>query len=398
MIGRNGIDVTKEGGDYIFDLDYTDFPVIGAVPAGTTYALIYNPATGKYSQLPIALLGSVGEAPVDGNTYGRKDAGWTIIGAGGVTSVFGRTGAVVAANSDYTFAQIGSKPTTVAGYGITDALTDAPSDGVSYVRRSAAWVRSREVLTADRTYYVRTDGNNANNGLTNTAGGAFLTIQKAVDVVASLDLSIYQATIQVGPGTYAGGIVLTGCVGSKPPSLVGDTTTPANVVISHNNDVVACTGPTSYWRVGGFKITATSGHGLRCTTGAVLIFEKMEFGSFNASFSQLYAESYGAIQAGFAIFNYTITGGAAVHANAAYGGFIQLPYNTITLVGTPAFAAFATANNLGQLRADSVTFSGGATGKRYDANSLGLINGTGGNATYFPGSIAGTTATGGQYL
>ena len=39
-----------------------------------------------------------------------------------VTSVFGRTGAVVAAANDYAFAQIGSKPTTLGGYGITDAL------------------------------------------------------------------------------------------------------------------------------------------------------------------------------------------------------------------------------------------------------------------------------------
>src|SRR4030095_5556362 len=42
-------------------------------------------------------------------------------GGGAVSSVFGRTGAVVAAINDYTFAQIGSKPTTLSGYGITDA-------------------------------------------------------------------------------------------------------------------------------------------------------------------------------------------------------------------------------------------------------------------------------------
>ena len=42
-------------------------------------------------------------------------------GAGAVSSVFGRTGDVVATVNDYTFAQIGSKPTTLAGYGITDA-------------------------------------------------------------------------------------------------------------------------------------------------------------------------------------------------------------------------------------------------------------------------------------
>lgn len=41
-----------------------------------------------------------------------------------VSSVFGRTGAVVAASNDYTFAQIGSTPTTLAGYGITDAMSN----------------------------------------------------------------------------------------------------------------------------------------------------------------------------------------------------------------------------------------------------------------------------------
>lgn len=39
----------------------------------------------------------------------------------GVSSVFGRSGAVTAQSGDYTFAQIGSTPTTLSGYGITDA-------------------------------------------------------------------------------------------------------------------------------------------------------------------------------------------------------------------------------------------------------------------------------------
>jgi hypothetical protein len=53
-------------------------------------------------------------------------AGTTAISfpAAPVTSVFGRTGAVVAATGDYTFAQIGSTPTTLSGYGITNAVTN----------------------------------------------------------------------------------------------------------------------------------------------------------------------------------------------------------------------------------------------------------------------------------
>lgn len=47
---------------------------------------------------------------------------------GGITSVFGRsTPAITAQSGDYTFSQIGSTPTTIAGYGITDALTGAAS-------------------------------------------------------------------------------------------------------------------------------------------------------------------------------------------------------------------------------------------------------------------------------
>jgi hypothetical protein len=41
--------------------------------------------------------------------------------------------------------------------------------------------------------------------------------------------------------------------------------------------------------------------------------------------------------------------------------------------------------------------SGGATGKRYVAELNGVINTFGGGANYFPGNVAGTTATGGQY-
>ena len=37
-------------------------------------------------------------------------------------------GAVVAAANDYSFAQIGSKPTTISGYGITDAFTQTLAD------------------------------------------------------------------------------------------------------------------------------------------------------------------------------------------------------------------------------------------------------------------------------
>lgn len=61
---------------------------------------------------------------------------------------------------------------------------------------------ARDILTANRSYFVRTDGSDANTGLNNTAGAAFLTVQKALDVVGALDLSTFSATIWINDGTY----------------------------------------------------------------------------------------------------------------------------------------------------------------------------------------------------
>ncbi len=47
------------------------------------------------------------------------------------------------------------------------------------------------------TYYVRTDGNNANTGLTDSAGGAWLTVQKAANTMVAGD------SVIVGNGTFA---------------------------------------------------------------------------------------------------------------------------------------------------------------------------------------------------
>jgi hypothetical protein len=57
-----------------------------------------------------------------------------------VTSIFGRVGSVTAAAGDYTFVQIGSTPTTLAGYGITDAEPSIAAGTVAqYWRGDKSW-------------------------------------------------------------------------------------------------------------------------------------------------------------------------------------------------------------------------------------------------------------------
>lgn len=72
--------------------------------------------------------GNITFAVGDWVVYGADGLWYKSLNSNEVTSVFGRTGTVIAQTGDYTFAQIGSKPTTVSGYGITDAVKAGPAD------------------------------------------------------------------------------------------------------------------------------------------------------------------------------------------------------------------------------------------------------------------------------
>lgn len=94
----------------------------------------------------------------------------------------------------------------------------------------------REILSNHRTYYVRTNGSDSNNGLANTAIGAWLTLQHAYEYVGSnIDLNGWTITIQIADGTYANGTLFdygAGPILNGPLYIRGNLTTPANVVIN----------------------------------------------------------------------------------------------------------------------------------------------------------------------
>jgi hypothetical protein len=104
----------------------------------------------------------------------------------------------------------------------------------------------------DITYFVRPDGNDNNNGLANTAGGAFKTIQKAISMLPQV--LNHTATINVAAGTYAEDVFVSGFVGNGILILQGDSvassTRKINKLAAFRNTVTL--------QVIGFEATTTA--------------------------------------------------------------------------------------------------------------------------------------------
>jgi hypothetical protein len=257
----------------------------------------------------------------------------------------------------------------------------------------------REKITAQRTLYVRTDGNDANSGLYNTTAGAFRTIQKAVDAACALDLSIYSLVISVADGTYAEGIDLRKYVGAGPITIQGNLTTPANVIVSATADDCFAAFGVGAWALAGMKLqTATSGYGVNAQNATAITLNKVDFGAVAAGYAHIGSSVGASVNV---IGNYTISGGGWAHLYAYNGGYITSNSGlTITTSGTPAFVqAFAFASTQSLILFGGQTFAGtGATGTRYSSYINSSIYVAGGGANYFPGSVAGSATIGGQYL
>ena len=255
---------------------------------------------------------------------------------------------------------------------------------------------AREVLTANRTYYVRTDGSDSNNGLTDSAGGAFLTIQKAIDVVATLDLSTYAVTIQVGNGTYTGANTLKTFVGVGPVTIQGSAT-PSNVLISTTSaNCFTAAGVVGYIIKDMELRTTTSGNCLSASVQGFIKFTNVQFGA--CAGYHVDSQTGAIIQA---TGNYLVSGNAVGHLVAYVNSIINTGGMTITYSNSPAFSNWNFYFESGaMLYVWGMTFTNGATvtGKRYSGLINGMCNTNGGGANYVPGNSAGTTASGAQYF
>ena len=255
------------------------------------------------------------------------------------------------------------------------------------------WVSTRQVLGANRDYFVRTDGSDLNDGLTNTAGGAFATIQKAVDAAYAVDNAGYAITIEVADGTYSAGAVFDGpLTGRGSLKVSGNTTTPANCVVNGAAQGFAARNNVSRIRVEGFKFTSGTNN-IVAESGAVVEIGHMEFGGGSSAIyldrSVVNVVGGGLVVSG----NYSTVVSASTFGR---GNFYGCDW---TLSGTPAFSvAFVYATGLSSLLFTSSTFTGAATGTRYILSLNSTLETNGAGTSLLPGDSAGALYEGARYL
>jgi hypothetical protein len=261
----------------------------------------------------------------------------------------------------------------------------------------------RTKLQADLNIYVSQAAgasDTANSGL--SAASPFATLQKAWNVVVTnYDLNGFNVVINLASGTYTGGVTCSG----SPPGLgtgntigfVGNVGSPSSVTVSSSTGHCISATNGAIIQVSGVTLTASgAGHTCLFASAASRLL------AFNVVFAtcasnHIFAVFGGQIQM---TGSYSITGAAAVHYSAQTSGIVILTSGiTVTITGTPAFTSqFVNIDLMSIFQAAGVTFSGSATGTRYLASANSVINTSGAGATYFPGSVAGSVQTGGQYV
>ena len=321
------------------------------------------------------VIAAPGSAPTE--KYWRGDKTWrdffTDVRAATLTGLSTATNTVVAATD-----------TVLAAIGKLQAQVSAKADSANV----------RERLTTPRTYYVRIDGSDSNTGLVDSAGGAFLTLQKALTTIGNLDLGAYDVTVQLGAGTYNASSVVSATVGLGRVIIVGNTSNPSSVILTSSGGVLSFSR--GLYRVSGVTLSSTSASIVNSLIGADVEIGNVRFGGTGTFGAHMYADG-GMIRT---IADYEIFGGAWFHARAVSGGAVRSEIAiTVTLTGVPAFTgAFVRGQTLGLCAYYGATFVGTATGARYDASANGVVFSNGAGATYYPGNVAGTVGTGGQYL
>jgi subtilisin family serine protease len=317
------------------------------------------------------------------------------LGAGGVWSVLATVGANVTVYSDTELAAGTYFYRVSAG---NSAGTSAASNEASATTLAAPGAgTTRESLTQNRTYFVSPSGSDSNSGL--TAGASFGSLQYAFNLIEStLDLKGSTVMIRASPGTYTSGITFRNWTGG------------GQIILDLGGATVSATGTNAVSTMGvlggtlriqnGTLRTTSAGNALsHGAAGTLIIDSGINFGPTAANHINIQSPGSLVVVLG----SYTISGGAVNHIVANGSGTIfRHIRGTVSIDSGGAvipFSSYFAYAGFGGFIYSGATYeivSGSVSGIRYISFLNSIIYSTRG-PSHFPGTIAGSAISGGQY-
>lgn len=276
-------------------------------------------------------------------------------------------------------------------------------------------------LTKPLDFYVDANaGSDSYDGLASsftsgTIHGPFKTLQKASNVINPYNLNGFGVGVHVADGNY-GAFTLPSPSGTGTVTWTGNTSTPANCLIYTDNYTAVAGSQIGNQTMSGFK-TKSSGtwsvHNdpLCCIylsgNMSTLTLGPMEFGGSPGAMvscgrsAQIYFNNGGT--------QFTVSGSSTGNPGwigafcyAFMGGNIgnntlNPPVVTISAAISVQQGWMVAAINANAQQYATYNNPGNVTGPKYNATLNGVINSSGSGVNYYPGSVAGTLASGGQY-
>jgi hypothetical protein len=242
-------------------------------------------------------------------------------------------------------------------------------------------------------YVAATRGSDGNDCLSASAPCA--TVTKAVKIAYSYDHAPTFPRINLAPGSYTESVTVAGhLVGTHVLHIVGNVADPASVVWRCGAAGASCLFTRDFAIVGimGVKFVGNDINqiALDATQQSVIDFYAIDFGDFPSGTHVLSSQSSVSC-----VGDYTISGGASVHANAVRLGVLNLNCPTVTIPKPITITHYGIASVLGFLNGPGPTrFVGkdNVTGQQYLSAYNAVLSLGGGT---FPGNAPGQVMLGG---
>jgi hypothetical protein len=254
---------------------------------------------------------------------------------------------------------------------------------------------SRETLSSNRTFFIRSDGSDGNSGSHDSPEAAFRTWQHACRVASKFDFGGNVVTIQHGAERgvkqFAAGCTITGLTGGGLLRLRGNG--KSTIIGTTDNCITAQQVGGTIVQIENLQLTSANATCLRAAyMSLVTIGENVAFGA--AGMYHIWVHDN---QACVQMLNVSceINGSARSHLFIQNGGHVFVESCTINLVGSPHFSeGYVQPYMRGSLQYVENNVIGSATGSRFNANYLSIINLHGERETVLPGDRPGTLANG----